>query len=219
MHPLPVMAFPYNQPSWSLFWELAANLLFVLVAPRLGTRTLAAVIALLVAARFGLALGTGRFNPIDITAAPRALSTFALGMLLFRVHASGHLRLPRWIGLVAAPVLIITLMLPARWLFPLDSYVLYPLVIVAAADRTPRFPRLCAFLGGFSYPLYILHEPIMIGLAWLLGFPAGAMMIVQPIACLLIVWLAWRFYDEPVRTWLRRRFGSREHRASPATAR
>ena len=46
MHPLPVMAFPYNQPSWSLFWELAANLLFVLVAPRLGTRTLAATLAI-----------------------------------------------------------------------------------------------------------------------------------------------------------------------------
>jgi peptidoglycan/LPS O-acetylase OafA/YrhL len=216
IHEFPALTFPYNQPSWSLFWELASNLLFALIAPRLATRTLLAVTAALIAARLGAVAYGVNLGAFDLTAALRAFPCFAAGVLLLRCHRAGRLRLPPWIGTLAAPVLVVTLMMPTlpfgSVIVALILFAAYPLIIAAGAARESRFPRICAFLGGMSYPLYILHLPMLRVLTWTLGPAQGAMAVVQPLLCLVLVWLAWRLYDEPLRAWLRPRFGSRGHR-------
>jgi len=137
-------------------------------------------------------------------------------VLTHRLYRSGRLPPYPWIGTLAAPILIATLLLPSirfgAILFPALYFIGFPLIIAGGAARTPRFPRLCAFLGGMSYPLYVLHQPILSGLVQLLGPQAGALAVIEPLLCLAIVWLAWRLYDEPLRAWLRRRFGSPGHR-------
>jgi peptidoglycan/LPS O-acetylase OafA/YrhL len=210
------LPFPLNPPSWSLFWELIANLLFALVAPRISTRWLLAATVLLIAARLGISAGYGVPNVGDLTAVLRALPSFAAGMLLYRWHREGRLRVHPWIGALAMPVLIATLLMPgvrggAIW-FPLILFAVYPLILAGGAARQARFPRLCALFGGMSYPLYILHVPLLQVLAKTLGPPVGVMMFVEPLLCLAIVWFIWRLYDEPLRAWLRRHFGSRGHR-------
>jgi peptidoglycan/LPS O-acetylase OafA/YrhL len=214
----PIFSFPYNPPAWSLFWELVVNLPFALLAPRLSTRMLLIVTAALIAARFGYMAWVGPLSTADPSAALRAFPFFALGMLTHRLYHSGWLRPGPWIGALAAPVLIATLLLPSirfgSIFFPLLYFVAFPLIIAGGAGRAPRFPRICAFLGGMSYPLYVLHLPVLSGLIQLLGPQAGAMAAIEPLLCFLIVWLAWRFYDEPLRAWLRRRFGSPGHRTA-----
>jgi peptidoglycan/LPS O-acetylase OafA/YrhL len=95
-------------------------------------------------------------------------------------------------------------------------FVLFPVIVLAAADREVRFPATCALLGGMSYPLYILHNPLLMLLRkFIFGLEDGSLAtdLVVGSLVLLLVWLIWRFYDEPVRAWLRRRYGSRAHRA------
>ncbi|MEZ0242872.1 MAG: hypothetical protein ACAH11_05815 [Sphingomonas sp.] len=82
--------------------------------------------------------------------------------------------------------------------------------MLASAARTARFPALCAWLGGLSYPLYILHGPWLLWLARPLVFaaipnPVLAALVLGTLAVIFAL-LAWKFYDEPVRAMLRRRF-------------
>jgi peptidoglycan/LPS O-acetylase OafA/YrhL len=216
MQHFPAIGFPYNQPSWSLFWELIVNLAFALLSPRLSTRTLLIVTMALVAARLGALAWGVQPGPSDLTAALRAFPCFAMGVLLYRHHRAGTLRLPRWVGALAAPVLIATLIVPPPVAAALAStlilFLVHPLLIAGGAAREARFPRICALLGGMSYPLYILHVPLLFALSTILGPQKGAMAVIQPLLCVALVWLAWRLYDEPLRAWLRPRFGSQGHR-------
>ena len=75
-------------------------------------------------------------------------------------------------------------------------------------DRTTS--RICRFLGDISYPLYIVHYPLMyLFYAWLWGgsenipfsqaWPVAAAVVV---ASIVIAYLCLRLYDQPVRKWL-----------------
>jgi peptidoglycan/LPS O-acetylase OafA/YrhL len=121
-----------------------------------------------------------------------------------------------WTGALAAPLLLAGLSAPGFGptgiIAPLIVYLLFPLIILGGAAREARFPRLCTFLGGISYPLYILHLPLIAAFGRLLAglaLPASTAILIKGAAALIVVWLAWRFYDEPVRAWLRRRFARR----------
>ena len=66
----------------------------------------------------------------------------------------------------------------------------------------------CEFLGKLSYPVYIVHYPVMyLFYAWVW---AGGRTFAEvwPVCLLLfagiitLAWCAMKFYDEPVRRWL-----------------
>ena len=74
--------------------------------------------------------------------------------------------------------------------------------------------RLYRFLGDISYPLYMVHYPIMyLYYAWL-GFPNtfrtfGETWYVAVTLFFVNIALAYvtlKWFDEPVRRWLRKRF-------------
>ena len=77
-----------------------------------------------------------------------------------------------------------------------------------------RWTALCAFLGIISYPLYVLHPPML----WSLTSPAAIhfanthhslaapMMLVYAAALILLSWGAAQFYDTPVRKTLTRAY-------------
>ena len=68
------------------------------------------------------------------------------------------------------------------------------------------------FLGELSYPLYIVHYPIMyIFYAWLIKRDIYTLEACWPVALLVVVssialaYACLKLYDEPVRRWLYRR--------------
>ena len=68
------------------------------------------------------------------------------------------------------------------------------------------------FLGDLSYPLYIVHYPIMyVFYAWLIKNDIYTLGDCWSVALLVIVssialaYICLKFYDEPVRRWLSKR--------------
>lgn len=215
-----------------MFWELLLNLAFAFMAPWLTTRRLAAL-TLASAALFVVASVT--FIRIDvgasfkgvIAAGPRLTTSFLLGMLLLRAHRAGLLARggPRW---WIAPLLLLGLFswhkgMPNGTAYDLAVILLlHPLLLLAAAGSAALLPSVARLSGDISYALYILHVPlsqlatrVMRALDIRPGLIVG---IAVTAAIVIISHLAVRLYDEPLRSMLRSRFGSRGHRTGKTAA-
>jgi peptidoglycan/LPS O-acetylase OafA/YrhL len=214
-----------NGPTWTLFQEYLANIVYGLIGPRLSRRSLAALVVVAggvlvaVAARLPH-LGTG-WGWDNMWVAPvRTAFPFFAGLLLYRLNP--RLKSPLGFGLLslallavfAAPFASTVGTIKANGLMEAAFIILvFPLIIAAGAAATAggRLTRLCAFCGAISYPLYITHYPfIYIFGHWVwttrpepgLFAMVGAGLIVFVVA---LAWLAMKLYDLPVRAWLARR--------------
>ena len=90
----------------------------------------------------------------------------------------------------------------------------FPIIVWLGAsgtttDNTSR--RICYFLGDISFPLYIIHYPLMYAFyMWLIKtglytFSETWPIAISTMACsICIAWLSLRFYDEPIRKWLKK---------------
>ena len=87
---------------------------------------------------------------------------------------------------------------------------LFPLVLqLGASGKVEGSARkICTFTGNLSYPLYIIHYPLMYIFyrhVWNNSLTFGE---VWPIAIVVVgasvalAWIAYRFYDLPLRRWL-----------------
>lgn len=216
--PLPlgadVQIFNLNRPAWSLFFEMVANLLYGAFGARMGVRALAAVSAVgaaLVILTF-TAAGTGSLGHHGdslVGGLARILFAFPFGVILYRLWRAGRwclrapifLILPVFVGVLAAPDLgalngvfdaVVVLLV-----FP-------PLVALAVnAPVGPRSGRMFAALADLSYPLYILHGPIIMGFAQL-GDEHPAMLLAGGVASLAFAGFAARRIDPVGRGWLAR---------------
>ena len=72
---------------------------------------------------------------------------------------------------------------------------------------------ICRMLGDISYPLYIVHYPVMyLFYAWLIDQKLYTLSETWPMAVLVfmvnvtLAYLCLKLYDEPVRRYLTRRF-------------
>ncbi len=89
--------------------------------------------------------------------------------------------------------------------------VYFPLLVALGAGTTvtPKTQTLCRFLGELSYPLYMTHYAVI----WIWGdyaekhrLIAGRLWPAVALGVLLMAVFAWavfRFYDQPVRRYLR----------------
>jgi peptidoglycan/LPS O-acetylase OafA/YrhL len=170
--------FPLNGPFWSLFFELIVNALFVLLYPRLRTRTLSALacaalaVVLVCVLQHGSAdTGFSWLPNSPVAGLGRAIVGFSIGVGLFlwrRMHA------PRWINKTSATLALVTSTLvltipevPGVANALLDLCVMYfvlPACVLLAAwtsDGPPGWlTRGLAVLGVASYPLYVFHQPV-----------------------------------------------------------
>nr|WP_319397402.1 acyltransferase [uncultured Carboxylicivirga sp.] len=224
MIPLPIMEergfnlFSLNAPSWSLFWEYIANVLYGLILVRLSRKVLwvflviAAAALLWVSHSAGNLLGGwsgGTFADGGI----RMMYSFLAGLLIFR---SG------WILKIKLGFVVLSILLFAAFMMPWFSHnwlvewvmvILYfPLVVSlgAGASVSGWLKKLCIFMGKISYPLYMTHyafmwwfgnyyttqNPPQEYLPWIIGLGTVAMVF--------FAWLVMFFYDEPVRKFLNR---------------
>lgn len=94
---------------------------------------------------------------------------------------------------------------------------LFPLIVYMAASGTKEngaSARICGFLGDISYPLYAVHYPTMYLFYAYIGFPetfrtpaqTWPWMVLLLAGNVALAYLAFRFYDRPLRQWLTKKF-------------
>ena len=223
--------YPLNGPTWSLFFEYIGNLLYVLFIRRLPTIALAVLVAI---AGCGLA-AFAMFGPYgDLCAGFQLTSTeftggflrllfsFSAGLLLSRVFKPIKIKGAFWLCSFSVIVLLAVPRIGGAehlWMNGLyDSLcciAFFPLIVFlgASGKTTDKYTvRICKFLGDISYPLYMVHYPfIYIYYAWVKN---GNLTFVQSLpgaialvaGSILLAYACMKFYDEPVRRYLTKRF-------------
>jgi len=92
----------------------------------------------------------------------------------------------------------------------------FPLILSLGAGDTvsPRMRPFCTFMGRISYPLYMTHYMVMwsfcnfYGKHPLTGLPLMAVLVSIVAVLVSFAYLVMKFYDEPVRKYLSRKFVS-----------
>ena len=226
--------FPLNGPGWSLFFEYIGNILYALFMRRMSTMILATFTVLLGVAHAWFFIGdisgydmVGVGWTIDNVnfwgGLVRMLFPFSMGMLLARTFKPRRIKGAFWICSIALTVLFSVPYIVPRGSISLNSLYeflciafLFPLLVwVGACGKSSNgfIAKANRVLGEISYPLYIVHYPIMyIFYAWLIEKEiytlqdcreAAALVVVSSI---LLAFLCLKLYDEPVRRLLSKRF-------------
>ena len=229
--------FPLNGPQWSLFFEYIGNILYALLLRRLPTKALAVVVAatgIALGAHVlqGGYLGEG-WSLADMGfmwGLLRMLFPYALGMLLCRLFLKRHTlqsladgqKSKRFMPIFISCTVVLLVLLPMPfvgqpqhpWMnglyILLVTMVAFPAIIWAAASAGMGTNKLCTFLGELSYPLYIVHYPLMYLFYHYHGFPnvtctmadVWPMAVVTFVGSILLATLFLYAYDKPVRRWL-----------------
>lgn len=209
--------FPLNFPAWSLFFELVANLVLALLWRRLTTSVLLLII--LVSAGAMLAYGdpgAGEAWSRIVGGFPRVGFSFFLGVLLqrYRRQQQG----PGWMPWLAAAGLAAILWLrdlPGGALADFATvFLVFPAILWLVAEREPKHGRIAHILGAMSYPLYVIHAPLISIITRAIVFFGGKPEPMAPwlgLATILslcgFALLLDRLYDPRMRAEIQRRLG------------
>lgn len=230
--------FPLNGPCWSLFFEYIGNIVYALIIRRLSTRRLSLLTFALCCALTWFAVtdqsGYGSIGvgwTIDSTnilgGSLRMLCPFTTGVLLSRIFKPAeNVRGAFWTSTIMLLVLFHVPYIGSS--YALSGYIdtlslngvfetvciigIFPLMVwFAASGKTTdnASARICRFLGDISYPLYIVHYPLMyVFYRWLIKTEQYTLQETWCVALTIVVcsivlaWLCLKFYDEPMRRWL-----------------
>lgn len=223
--------FPLNGPSWSLFFEYVAYILYGIFLRRLSVKLLTLWVAVMatVIGYFALfggygGIGTGwTLTPFEFLGGSlRVLFSFSVGLLLFRVFKPLKVKNT---FLISSLVLILATAMPRigdentlylNGLYELCCiFIIFPSLIYFSASESitsKTTEKICKFLGEISYPLYLVHYPFIY---WYYGWvktnelpfsetlPQALSLFFGSI---LLAYLAHRWFDKPVRKWLNSKF-------------
>ncbi|MEH6304163.1 acyltransferase [Olivibacter sp. CPCC 100613] len=223
--PYPVMPdrgfglFGLNTPSWSLFFEYVANIVYGLWLYKISRRSLfllwsiAAIWLGWVSYEAGTLIG-GWDGKSAWDGAARIAYSFLAGLLVFR---------STWIiknklGFIGLSILLLLAFLVPyfkwNWLVEASIVVFYfPLLLAlgVGAKLSNGMRSLCVFFGKISYPLYMTHIPMI----WIFGnyyasHQVGTqeltiIMLLGTIFSLVLAYLVMMLYDLPIRKWLHAR--------------
>ncbi len=220
------VVFPFNPAAWSIFFELASNIIYIIAFRHLVGRTLGMTI---IASALALAWTAATFNSLDvgmtrgnfIYGLPRVLFSFFLGVLLYRRR--DHLWIlptqgagPFLAGLIAVAALLSMPYIPIDHVNGLIDLlavvVVFPLLLRVAENATLslRMNWYAWFLGGISYSVYLLQTPLVIGFSalpqLLLGQKIAAFipwagilfsLMIPPVA-----YVCWKYFERPAQRYL-----------------
>jgi peptidoglycan/LPS O-acetylase OafA/YrhL len=167
----PAGVFPFAPSSWSLSTEMIVSIIYGLCLFRLQTRLVLVVslLSLIVFLSFAYLHGTfdlgWGWNSFGYGIL-RTLSIFSLGIWLYRISSRIELTtyLPTIIFLAAITGCVI-LLPPAGLAVALVIVFLVFAPFIACQpvfDLTGVKAALCEQLGRFSYPIYVLHTPVLL---------------------------------------------------------
>ncbi len=224
--------FPLNGPSWSLFFEYIGSILYAVVLHRLSTRTLRTVVVI---SGIGLAACTlGNLSGAYHTGMGWTLAgwgfvggflrlsfSFSIGLLLSRNFRPRRIRGAFWI---CAAVMALLMACPyvggpepsvLNGIYDtMCTLMIFPTLVYigACGTTTDAFStRTCNFLGEISYPVYIIHYPVMyLFYAWIWAhdYTFGEVWHICTAlfaGIILMAWAALGLYDIPVRRYLARK--------------
>lgn len=208
--------FSFNAPSWSLFWEYVASIVYAFVLYKIGRSylllltILSAVAICFVSYRSGNLLG-GWSGPTFWDGGARISYSFLAGLLIYR----SNWIIKNKLGFVGVAILLfLAFLMPfSKWNWlsePLVVLFYFPSLIAlgAGATLTPRLKKVRTFSGKISYPLYMTHYAVL----WMFGnyytnhkpdtmqlffiIVAGLILLVGAAYLVMVV------YDIPVRNYL-----------------
>ena len=228
-----------NGPSWSLFFEYLGNIMYALFIRRLPNKALAGLVAIsgVLWAWFAIGnvsgydmLGVGwtldGYNFLG--GLLRMTFPFTLGMLIARNFKPVRVPGIFWISIAVLFALFSVPYIPAdlcscaegislNSTYELACIVLvFPLIVWLAASGNMAGKvshKVCKFLGDLSYPLYIVHYPVMyLFYSWLIENKLYTLGETWPVVILVfavnitLAYTCLKLWDEPVRRWLTKRF-------------
>jgi len=156
----------------------------------------------------------------------RTIYPFFAGLLLSRIMKPTRIKYAfRWCSLLLA--LVLYMYMPRIggadhvWLNGVYESVaiilLFPLLVYLGASgvlQSQTEGRLCKFLGDISYPLYLVHYPLVyFYVAWISKHKGVTLRQARPYALsillggIVLAYACLKWYDEPVRHWLRTKLG------------
>jgi len=202
-------------PRWSLFYEMAVNLLYAALLPMLSNRVVKALVVVSGVALLWFTIQVGVDHLTVPVCTSRTTFSFFVGVLICRWQRTGKLpvvALPVWLTALAIVVALSVPKWPA-WKLPLSLaciFVLFPLVVTAACQQSisGTKARISELLGDLSYPVYVMHYPAVFLFAYIYArtpIPHPAQMLITIPVILVVCQMILRFYDEPVREYLSRR--------------
>ena len=223
--------FPLNGPSWSLFFEYIGNICYALFIRKLSTKALSWLVAVLgvvyiwfsvgnVSGYESIGVGWTVGDSVNIFGGfLRMMFPFSLGMLLARNFKPVRVRGIFWLAIVLLFALFSVPFFPSvggicvNGIFEMCCIMLiFPVIVWLGASGVTTDKAstgVCKFLGDLSYPLYIVHYPVMyLFYAWLIKNQLytvadtwQVVLLVFAVNITLAV-VALKLYDEPVRRWL-----------------
>ena len=224
-----------NGPSWSLFFEYLGNIMYALFIRRLPNKALACLVAISGALWAWCAIGNvsgydmlGVGWTLDGTnflgGLLRMTFPFTLGMLIARNFKPVRVPGIFWISIAVLSALFSVPYIPAdlcscaegislNSAYELACIVLvFPLIVWLAASGNMAGKvshKVCKFLGDLSYPLYIVHYPVMyLFYSWLIENKLYTLGETWPVVILVfavnitLAYTCLKLWDEPVRRWL-----------------
>ncbi|WEK34047.1 MAG: acyltransferase [Candidatus Pseudobacter hemicellulosilyticus] len=222
---------PLNSVGWSLFFEYIANILYALGLRKLSAKGLFIFVLIAAAALFHFALtspngdvtGGWTLNWEHMRAGiTRTMYPFFAGLLLSRIAKPAQIKN----AFLWCSLLIVAILFMPRiggegnlWMNGLYEAVcivfVFPAIVYLGASGVINKQvesRICKFLGDLSYPLYMVHYPLVyFYVAWVSNNKGITLAEAWPYALLTLVgsiivaYGSLKFFDEPVRAWLRRK--------------
>jgi peptidoglycan/LPS O-acetylase OafA/YrhL len=220
--------FSLNPVYWTLFFELAANLIYIFIRPYLSHLGLILIIVFFgtVLVCFSmyfnkLDLGVDKDLPIFAAGLSRALFGFFDGLYLYKIRHYLH-RIPMailgkratsWFGILAIST---ALCIPDLGAFNgagevITVVICFPVLLCFVAVSQPRRTHAVMFyLGASSYPLYLLQIPAkatvkLIDHGWFVNHAPYSGVVFLLILLPLAIWVE-RCVDVPFRRYLNRRY-------------
>lgn len=206
-------------PCWSLLQEYIANFLYAVFGRKMKKTALWILviisgIILTVVASWRNDVATGWGYSTFWIAVVRMMYPFFAGLLLFRLGKL--IKLPMAFPLCSLMIILLFFMPTFKYngLYEAACIIIaFPIIVACGAGGTitGKWAKLCKFSGDISYPIYITHYPfIYIYTSWVVNTKPSPQQII-PVACglfaffILLAYGALKLYDEPVRSWLKRK--------------
>jgi peptidoglycan/LPS O-acetylase OafA/YrhL len=228
---------PLNGPAWTLFFEYIANILYALFIRKFSKKMLSVfvfiagclLIHLAVTSPNGDVIGGWSLEPSQLRIGfTRLLYPFFAGLLLSRIAVPGRIKNAFiWCSLLVIIILAFPRVGGKEYLWmnglydSLSIIFLFPLIVYMGASgelKGKYISKISRFLGEISYPIYIIHYPLIyIFTAWVVdnkvsmydAWPAGLLLLT---ASIVIAYGCFKLYDVPVRKWLTKHYATQTNK-------